>query len=512
MGKTILESFLGSPHNKNPKPTPDRVELDKSGLSKSPRPNVKSKEVTYLNREAHGIRVKSLVDVNNPLIYGTDVVRITKRSTHTRDILIKGTNPSGGDSGLIGGIIDDGLDWVRSKIGFKEPALSTLIATDLNSGLYDTAQEAIDAKRGTMLGRMLQETGGGKPKTLLIQGLGNTLDFGKDQLRKLLFGKPGMPAMNNVGSPIYTIDKPYSKVMLDDGYKDVVATRDTKTATVSRLTPHPVNLKGISPVYGVDKGSKIAGTDLGANIKSQKSQTSVDNRDVEVTKYDPTRPYLGTTEKRTDVYRKSLEVKRKWTTTEDSINLLDPESNKPEKNRDLELVPFWIGLISRSKKTHFRAMITGLSESISPSWNSSKFFGNPFSYYSYVGVERSLSFTLKLYALSDTELDVMWKKINKLTSYTYPIYESAAGGKMVMPPIVNFRIGDIYNKKIGYIESLSYSFPDEGTWETDIDGLIVPKLVEVSISLKFIEQPNDIYNLYGVTGKPKQTFNSNPIK
>ena len=34
--------------------------------------------------------------------------------------------------------------------------------------------------------------------------------------------------------------------------------------------------------------------------------------------------------------------------------------------------------------TNFRGTITGLSETISPSWDSAKFSGNPFDFYTYI--------------------------------------------------------------------------------------------------------------------------------
>ena len=58
--------------------------------------------------------------------------------------------------------------------------------------------------------------------------------------------------------------------------------------------------------------------------------------------------------------------------------------------------------------------------------------------------------------------------------------------KLVNPPIIDFRLGDIYVKKIGLIESLSYTFPDSGTWEIDPEIGLLPKFIEVSLSIKFI--------------------------
>ena len=515
MGKTILESFLGSPQNKRNKDTPDRSELDRSGIKSEPTPKVKTEEINYFTQELSksGIRVSSLVDINNPLIYGTDAIRITRRSTQTLDTIKNGTNPSGDKGGLIGGAITAATTFSSKILGIPASILPTIVATDVNSGLYDSVQDSIDAKRGTELGKFLKSTGGGNPKTLGIQSVSGGIDLIKNALRRTLFGKPGMPALNNAGSPVYTFKLPYTQVQEEDGYKDVVAIRDESTASVSSLTPNPVNLKGISPIFGIERGSKLSLSPLGDRILTEKEPTKIDPtaEPIELTKYNQDKSYSGVESKRSDIYKESLEYKRKWSSTEDQLNLTKPESNTPDANLRLELVPFWIGLIRRSKKTHFRAMVTGISESVSPSWDSSKFFGNPFSYYTYTGIERSLSFSLKIYSLSVEELQINWQKIDKLTSYSYPTYETVNGSEFVVPPIVDFRLGDIYNKKIAYIESLSYTFPDESTWETDIDGLILPKIIDVSLTLKFIEQPDSVGNLYGAKSKGTINFTNNTV-
>ena len=91
-----------------------------------------------------------------------------------------------------------------------------------------------------------------------------------------------------------------------------------------------------------------------------------------------------------------------------------------------------------------------------------------------------------------------WEKVNRLTSYTYPTITeipltdnlNSGTGRYANPPIIDFRIGDIYKKKIGIIDSLSYTFPDNGGWETDPTIGLLPKFIEVSISIKFIENAN----------------------
>ena len=67
-----------------------------------------------------------------------------------------------------------------------------------------------------------------------------------------------------------------------------------------------------------------------------------------------------------------------------------------------DLIPFWISGLDSSKQ-HF-LVITGLSETSTPTWSGGKFVGNPYNYYTYEGVERSVTFNLNIYCMSQYEL------------------------------------------------------------------------------------------------------------
>ena len=157
-----------------------------------------------------------------------------------------------------------------------------------------------------------------------------------------------------------------------------------------------------------------------------------------------------------------------------------------------DLIPFWISGLNSSSPVFFRTLISGLTETVSPSWSGNKFVGNPYNYYTYGGVERSVSFNLKLYCMNQTELIKNWERVSFLTSKAYPNIKN----NLVNPPFIKFRLGDIYNNKTGFIESLSYTMPDNGVWETEIDGSLLPKFIDVAITIKFVEVPGSELSLY----------------
>jgi hypothetical protein len=162
----------------------------------------------------------------------------------------------------------------------------------------------------------------------------------------------------------------------------------------------------------------------------------------------------------------------------------------------------------------FRGFINGITENVSPSWAETNYIGRSESVYVYERASRDISFTLKLFANTIDELDVIYKKLNRLTSLCYPKYKEDVklGSKIRMkPPLTRFRLGELYGSTDsevgGFIKSLSYTIPDESPWETK-KGKRVPKLIEAAISYQVIH--NSVPSISFVTPidgiQPKETF------
>lgn len=155
------------------------------------------------------------------------------------------------------------------------------------------------------------------------------------------------------------------------------------------------------------------------------------------------------------------------------------------------IIPFWIkelktdsnGVSVDSFSTVFKVLVSSLEETFSPDWGSSNFVGNPYKYYTYSGVERSLSLSLQLYSESPYDFLNNWRQLKFLSRLTYPIFEDS---KLTSPPIMQFRLGDLYNNREAIIDSLSFNYSDNLLWETE-DGLMLPKFINVSIGLKLVE-------------------------
>ena len=447
----------------------------------SPYDSVKQDTETFIEQETSGLRVKSAAELNNPLLYGNESIRIATKSTPMTADMKEATQGELASGGLVGlGLskltggkvesINQARNSINDLLGIPQPLIPTRVAKKVESG--QSVQDVIDGKNGTEFGKFLQQTGGGSFENIAKNALGNAIEKAKSKATKILIGSPGTigEASASPNGPSFVGDDPatYTETQTEIGYRGEISPEKLNKDTATKFE---IDLSKHSPVYGVSRGDNSTPPS-----------------------YTPDTPYTGNSGEDTPIKNKSLSIKRGMDTKFDKMNstaIADSDQVTMEK---LDLVPFWISLVGETQRTHFRTTITGLSETISPSWNSGKFFGNPFSFHTYGGVERSVTFNLFIYCMDAIELGFNWEKINKLTQYTYPTIHQLTG--LSQPPIIEFKIGDIYNQKIGIIESLSYTMPDNGVWETEIDGYNLPKFIEVSISIKFIEQIGDEVVLY----------------
>jgi hypothetical protein len=178
-----------------------------------------------------------------------------------------------------------------------------------------------------------------------------------------------------------------------------------------------------------------------------------------------------------------------------------------------DFIPLKFYSIYLNKTVQFRCTVTQLTENFSPTWDTNKFIGNPFNFYTYQGVERSVTFTFKVFSLNLSEHINSWERLNFLAKLTYPQdYKGTTGA--VAPPLIKFTLGNMYNRREAFIDSLSFSVDETTPWEigmndklaagqiskainggynTVIDSSVtsenfkLPMIVNVDITLKFVE-------------------------
>lgn len=509
---TILELFNGSSFNFTPNSvnqTPIQQKFKGSTQEKA----VKADKDTLIEQELTGIRKNTGVDLNTPRLYGSETIRIASRTTSLVEDMKAQTGGQGATGGLIGkglgkltggklNSISDVRNKFNSVLGIPVTQIPSRVSNkviELSSANSITSQDVITKDliggQGSGVGKFLKGLGGGDFKTLGKQALGNGIGLAKDKLRGALFGKP-QTIGEATGQKIqltYNNTNKYSTVLKDN--------RDYKSEGGNSQEFEGIDIKLVSPVHGVRRKDGQFGSLKSGNseiygfeyIKKPNSKKPL-SRWVPDSKYSKSEEFKG----------KTLESKRGLSNGMDIINIISP-TDKVSVNKDGEftfdgqqyadLIPFYIGKRGDLTRTMFRSNIKGITETVSPSWNSHKFLGNPYQFYTYSQIERSVSFNLQIYTSSPLELATNWEKLSNLTQMTYPSIQSNG---LVSPPIIDFTLGNIYQQKIGFIDSLSYTIPDDSTWETEINGAKLPKFIDVSLSIKFIEDASSVNALYGI--------------
>jgi hypothetical protein len=134
--------------------------------------------------------------------------------------------------------------------------------------------------------------------------------------------------------------------------------------------------------------------------------------------------------------------------------------------------------------------MNGFSDSISPGWNRIDIMCRPDGAYLYTSFERSVSFNFSVNALSRAEMIPMWRKLNYLASYTMPDFSSS--GTKPGGPFMRITIGSLFEQTPGFIESLTYSIPEDATWDiaedrdTDSNAKQLPISMDVQMTFKII--------------------------
>ena len=129
----------------------------------------------------------------------------------------------------------------------------------------------------------------------------------------------------------------------------------------------------------------------------------------------------------------------------------------------------------------FRAILGGISDSISPEWGDERFIGRPDKVFVYRGADRTISFDFNVYPKTKQELPVLWDKLNYLVGLCYPAWNT----NRMVAPFIELSLGDMYQSTPGFLASLSIASQESSTWELD-KGLRVPKYLTCSCSFRYI--------------------------
>jgi hypothetical protein len=540
MGRTILDLFQSKVLSSSGKTAEETYDIrnskdipisSRNGLINTtaiPAINLVRKDVgvrtseTRLEQELVGLR--PLTQLSSPFIYGTAILRITQQKSDQTEQMKQATGGNVGGSGVIGGLLEKASDSVKgglSKVGVKFPSQlnPTTYAEKLDvNNKAEIPKILSDIKNnstGNIAGKVLSQPQ--TPNQLVRNAAGEAVGAIKNKVRGVLFGERSTTGFNtstvnitklqtiNYGSGVSV-----NLQLVDNGYVDANGTSYSKTIRLSTPIDVRTDVTGKSTINftpGFTEGTyalanKIPSINLGYNASPNPLSTDVQlTYAVKPERYSSLRRSAKTLQSRGILY----DTKRyNGDTLNNTVVLLDEPTASPSNFDNVDFIPLKFTLLSNGKTIYFRSIIDGISETFSPSWDPSKFVGNPFSFYTYTGVERSVSFNLKVAATTPSELKRNWERLSFLSSMVYPAgYQDET---YVTPPFIKFTLGNIYKAKEGFIESLSYSFDDQMGWEIgnddDMKEYKLPKKIDVTIGIKFLENRSNTDNhtkLYSFT-------------
>lgn len=533
---------------------------------------------TRLEQEALGIR--QIRAFSSPVLYGTAIAKL-KLKQSSSVVTMKNAastliNTDGDFTGIVNKLVDKAKEvgkGVLSKLGIQLPEaqLPTRVATKIRGQLIfskegspispDKLRQIQQASQGNGVGRILASIGqGATGEQIKNQVLGAGINAAKKAITKAAFGAVDRVAKTfksvegtvtpsiRAADVSYNSKRKYSKIIKIRNKQDGNVSDNGNYTTLQNLQEYinkPISTSGgllgmlaaVSQPEGLFlMGKTVRDTLDYANPKSkifpQFPQFSLES----ITQNIPNKRVLGrygssATPVENVVASYNIEATKKFVTTSDLVNGSRPwysetgdELPKLGNDKtldDYDFIPLRFYSIAKQTGVSFKATMSGLEESFSPSWDSHRFVGSPFNFYTYNSIERSLSFSFKVYSLNNLEHRACWEKLNFLAGLTYP--QNPAFEEYTTPPFIKFTLGDMYKNKEGFVESLSYSIEDNTPWDIGIyptkagnrvfklednPGYDLPTIVNVSITIKFLE---NIINtagkrLYGYSGELSEAF------
>ena len=239
--------------------------------------------------------------------------------------------------------------------------------------------------------------------------------------------------------------------------------------------------------------------------------------------------------------------------TPDKYNLLTPDDvgsvgdlsmGAGATDSSLDLIYLYFHDLVNNKYIPFRATLTSLQDQHSPDIEEIKYMGRADRTFIYKGFSRDVSFGFKVYANSIDELIPMWKRINYMTGLTRPsrytgraeITRTPAANSLlanaglpqnqilatttqttgnesgfIYPPMIEFRIGDLYVDQPAILGSVNMTIPDDATWETlrsdnykyiygddkvieknGVKSRQLPNMADITVQLRMLERTKSI--------------------
>lgn len=161
------------------------------------------------------------------------------------------------------------------------------------------------------------------------------------------------------------------------------------------------------------------------------------------------------------------------------------------EGKNTDLVDFRFKDIHNEKFINFSALLSGITDTITPEYATERYMGRPESVYIYQGVSRTVGFSFQVYPTTRQELPVLWEKLNYLVGMCYPNWVDAPKPDSdfkpvtMLSPMMELTIGDMYRNTPGYLSGVTLTVQDGSTWEFE-ENLQLPHNIQVDIEFQYI--------------------------
>lgn len=160
------------------------------------------------------------------------------------------------------------------------------------------------------------------------------------------------------------------------------------------------------------------------------------------------------------------------------------------RNNESDLIKVRFGI--NNQFIYLLSNITGFTDTPTPTWGEARGVGSPYKFYFYESFEREVLFKTQIYASSQEELSLVWKKANEIMKLTNG---TSGGVNGIKGKVCSLQIGDMFDSNVGFITNCTLSVPDISPWEIK-DGTQYPFVCELDITYKVIQIVSDS-NFYG---------------
>lgn len=121
-----------------------------------------------------------------------------------------------------------------------------------------------------------------------------------------------------------------------------------------------------------------------------------------------------------------------------------------------------------------RGIITGLSDTVTPTWNESAYVGRPQAVVTYGGFTREVAFDLTLAAVNPYQLRPMWHKINDICKLVLP--QSDVSSTRFAGRMTQVTIGNYIEDQLAVVTGITITPVEDSYWETEDPEVSHPSL------------------------------------